>query len=153
MTRGTNACICMEYLSMHIVFPGEKEDLNDKLGSILSQLEFVHQVTLWEKKGVPFKKRFYVPEVHPLTGAEFHEREDDAHVLKVCCQGVPIWICILCTLINYFYTLTVTVHVSLPMQRIATSTRVGGPEQLKLERFGEALEDPTSGLTYQSLTG
>ena len=39
------------------------------------------------------------------------------------------------------------------MQRIATSTRVGGPVQLKLERFGEALEDPTSGLTYQALTG
>ena len=84
-TRGTNTCICMEYLSMHIVFPGEKEDLNDKLRSILSQLEFVHQVTLWEEKGVPFKKHFYVPEVHPLTSAEFHEREDDAHVLKVRC--------------------------------------------------------------------
>jgi len=26
----------------------------------------------------------YVPEVHPITGMEFHEREDDAHVLKVC---------------------------------------------------------------------
>ncbi len=39
------------------------------------------------------------------------------------------------------------------MQRIATSTRKGGPEQLKLERFGEALEDPASGLTYHAFIG
>ena len=39
------------------------------------------------------------------------------------------------------------------IQRIATSTRVGCPDQLKLKRFGEALEDPTSGLTYQALAG
>ena len=25
----------------------------------------------------------YVPEVHPLTCNEYHEKEDDAHVLKV----------------------------------------------------------------------
>ena len=24
-----------------------------------------------------------VPEEHPISGAEYHEREDDAHVLKV----------------------------------------------------------------------
>ena len=34
-------------------------------------------------EGVQFKKHFYVPEVHPLTRVEFHEREDDAQVLKV----------------------------------------------------------------------
>ena len=62
---------------------GEEEDLNDKLRSILSQFEYVYQVSIWEEKGVQFKKHFYVPEVHPLTRAEFHEREDDAHVLKV----------------------------------------------------------------------
>ena len=25
----------------------------------------------------------YVPEIHPDSSAKFHEREDDAHVLKV----------------------------------------------------------------------
>lgn len=38
-------------------------------------------------------------------------------------------------------------------QRIATSTRCGGPKQLKLERFVEALHDPSSGLTYAALSG
>ena len=34
----------------------------------------------WEKKGVPFRSHVYVPEVKPLTGIPFHEREDEAHV-------------------------------------------------------------------------
>ena len=53
------------------------------LRSILAQFEYTFQVCDWDRKGVPFKVHFYVPEVHPITGAEFHEREDDAHVLKV----------------------------------------------------------------------
>ena len=55
----------------------------DMLRSILAQFEYIYQVCDWDKKGVPFKTHFYVPEVHPITGAEFHKREDDAHVLKV----------------------------------------------------------------------
>ena len=39
------------------------------------------------------------------------------------------------------------------MQRIATSTRNGGPNELCLERYVEALSDSTSGLTYPALTG
>ena len=39
------------------------------------------------------------------------------------------------------------------LQRIATATRSGGPVQLRLERFAQALEDPDSGLTYPALTG
>lgn len=39
------------------------------------------------------------------------------------------------------------------MQRIATATSSGGPSELKLERFSEALEDATTGLTYAALTG
>lgn len=57
------------------------------LRSILVQFEYTFQVCDWDRKGVPFKVpfkvHFYVPEVHPISGAEFHEREDDAHVLKV----------------------------------------------------------------------
>ena len=42
---------------------------------------------------------------------------------------------------------------SMHMQRIATATRSGGPSELKLERFSEALEDVSTGLTYAALTG
>ena len=33
--------------------------------------------------GVPFKDHLHVPEVHPLTGVLFCEREDEGHVFKV----------------------------------------------------------------------
>jgi len=36
---------------------------------------------------------------------------------------------------------------------MAGHTRSGGPKQLKLQRFVEALDDPTSGLTYPALKG
>lgn len=39
------------------------------------------------------------------------------------------------------------------LQRIATQTRNGGPDELCLERFVEALSDQSSGLTYPALTG
>ena len=39
------------------------------------------------------------------------------------------------------------------LQRIASHTRSGGPDKLQLERFVEALSDPSSGLTYPALTG
>ena len=56
----------------------------EKLRSILAQLEYKHQVMSWVSKGVPFNKHLYVPEVHPITGLGFCEREDEGHILKVC---------------------------------------------------------------------
>ena len=53
------------------------------LKSILAQLEFQYEILEWEKKGIPFHSHVYVPEVHPLTGVPFHEREDGAHLFKV----------------------------------------------------------------------
>ena len=38
-------------------------------------------------------------------------------------------------------------------QRIGNHTRMGGPENLQVQRFCEAAEDPSSGLTYSALTG
>ena len=38
---------------------------------------------MWNAKGVPFQTFMYVPEVHPLSHKEFHEREDEGHVFKV----------------------------------------------------------------------
>ena len=37
--------------------------------------------------------------------------------------------------------------------RIASSTRAGGPKELQLERFADALQDPSSGLTFLAFTG
>ena len=64
------------------------ETKEDKLRSILAQLEFKYQVLEYEERGVPFRTHLYVPEVHPGSGHEYHEREDDAHVLKVLCACI-----------------------------------------------------------------
>ncbi len=59
------------------------EKREEKLKSILAQLEYTYRVRSWDEKGVPFCAFVYVPEMHPVTGAPFHEREDEGHVLKV----------------------------------------------------------------------
>lgn len=106
------------------------------LRSILAQLEYSYQVRRWDSSGVPFRTYLYVPETHPVTKSEFHEREDFAHVLKVY---------IIHSFINpvYFYY----------QQRIAKSTRLGGSDELQVDRFEEALYDESSGLTFPALTG
>ena len=58
--------------------------MTDMLRSIVAQLEYKYLVNMWQDRGVLFKDHLYVPEVHPLTECEFHEREDEAHVFKVC---------------------------------------------------------------------
>ena len=60
-----------------------QETHTDKLRSIVAQLDYSYQVRDYDKKGIPFCTHMYVPEMHPTTGREYHEREDDAHVLKV----------------------------------------------------------------------
>ena len=83
----------------------------------------------------------YVPECHPDTGEYFCEREDEAHDLKVghtaCTES--LW--------------KSNTSLTLYFQRIATHTRCGGPAKLHLERYVEALQDRTSGLTLPVLTG
>ena len=71
------------YCIISLLSEGEKEETIDMLRSILAQFEYHYQVCLWDSKGVPFRTYLYVPEIHPITGKEFHEREDFAHVLKV----------------------------------------------------------------------
>ena len=44
-------------------------------------------------------------------------------------------------------------HVWNTFQRIGQSTRRGGPDKLKLERFMEAMYDNTTGLTFPAGTG
>ena len=43
--------------------------------------------------------------------------------------------------------------MNINQQRIAQSTRRGDPDQLKLERFTEALYDERANLTFTALTG
>lgn len=62
---------------------GKDETLLEKLRSILAQLEYKYQVDMWNDKGVLFKERLYVPEIHPETKSEFCEREDEGHIFKV----------------------------------------------------------------------
>ena len=62
----------------------------EMLKSILAQLHYTHGIMEWERKGVPFRSCMYVPEVHPLTGTPFHEREDEAHVFKVSYRRIFI---------------------------------------------------------------
>lgn len=62
---------------------GKDETKVEKLRSIMAQLEYKHQTNILSSKGVPFKDHLYVPEVHPITGVEFCEWEDDGHVFKV----------------------------------------------------------------------
>ena len=70
-------------LEMVFTVAGKDETQVDKLRSILAQLEYKHQIDMWHSKGIPFKDYLYVPEVHPITGLQFCEREDEAHILKV----------------------------------------------------------------------
>ena len=53
------------------------------LWSILAQMEYSYQICKWKDAEILFHINMYVPEEHPLTGSEFHERGDFAHVLKV----------------------------------------------------------------------
>lgn len=48
--------------------------------------------------GVPFKDHLHVPEVHPLTGVLFCEREDEGHVFKVVTTIFVLYI-----IFNFFF--------------------------------------------------
>ena len=65
---------------MHI---GKSETVVEKLKSVLSQLHYKYLILLYEAKGVDFRSHVYVPDIHPITKMEFHDREDEGHVYKV----------------------------------------------------------------------
>ncbi len=73
-------CICSS--------TGQKEELCDKLRSVLSQVEYTHQICTWESKGISFKSYFNVPKIHPVTMAEFH----DASTLLESIGRFIIWL-------------------------------------------------------------
>lgn len=59
------------------------QGFDDKLRSVLAQLEYKFQIEHWESQGVPFKSHLHVPECYPITGVLLCEREDEGHVFKV----------------------------------------------------------------------
>ena len=120
-----------------IIIIGKTESFEDQLRSVLAQYHFAYEIKQFEAKEVPFRSHLYVPEKHPATNDRFFEREDEAHLIKVCIQ---------------IYVSENTVFV-LNLQRIASHTRSGGPSKLNLEHYTEALSDPTSGLTYPAFVG
>ena len=58
----------------------------EKLRSIL--WKYSRDIAEWEKMGIPFRSRVYVPEVH---GVPFHEREDQNHVLEREYTYIDAW--------------------------------------------------------------
>ena len=72
--------VCTHKLYIHT---GMSESPVDELRSVLAQLHYTYHVREWNRQGVPFCTHAYVPETDPITGEEFHEREDHGHLLKV----------------------------------------------------------------------
>ncbi len=91
----------------------------------MAQAHFSYIVRKWNGDGVPFQTNWYVPEVDPTTGKEFHEREDHAHLLRVY------------LIIELNCVATNKVIVCYSMQRIAITTREGRNSRIYLERFVE----------------
>ena len=72
--------------AFYLTYTGHDKGLADKLRSILAQFQFKYEVELYAMKGILFNTYLYVPEEHPETKATFYEREDKAHLIKVCRQ-------------------------------------------------------------------
>lgn len=122
--------MCVNYIST-----GKTETKVEKLRSIMAQLEYTYQINQFSLKGVPFNEHLYVPEIHPSTKVGFCEREDEAHVFKVCVYKN-------CKMLLIFL-----------LQRIGHSLRQGGPRHICFERFEEAIHDTSAGLTYSAFSG
>jgi hypothetical protein len=69
---------------MHQSLPytGHTESETDMMRSILAQLEYKYEICRYDRLGIPFRQHVYVPETHAVTSHTYHEREDEAHVLK-----------------------------------------------------------------------
>lgn len=59
-----------------------KESMLDQLRSLVATYRFRHRVAELKASGVDFTIHLYVPEVDPINGDYFHEREDHCHILK-----------------------------------------------------------------------
>ena len=55
-------------------------------------------------------------------------------------------------MLNYNHYNNILIIITF-VQRIASSTRAGGPDSINLKHYVETLDDSESGLTYPALTG
>ena len=60
----------------------EETDI-DRLRSIVAQMDFQYRVRQYDNRGIEFRTYLHAPEIHPVSGSVFLEREE-GHVLKVC---------------------------------------------------------------------
>lgn len=58
------------------------ENVTDKLKSLVATYRFRRRVEELKEQGVDFSTYLYIPEVDPITGDVYHEREDHCHILK-----------------------------------------------------------------------
>lgn len=58
------------------------ESLLDKLRTIVATFRYRNRIAELKKEGADFSMHVYVPEVDPITGDFYHEREDHCHILK-----------------------------------------------------------------------
>ena len=86
LVRKLSMLHCLQYYNCGVYHGlGKTETPTEVLRSILAQLEYSYLVRDYsDRQGVPFNQHLYVPETHPVSNAPFCEREDEAHVLKVC---------------------------------------------------------------------
>ena len=70
-------------VEIQLIFIGRTESEADMMRSILAQLEYKYEICRYDSLGIPFCQHMYVPETNSVTYRSYHEREDEAHVLKV----------------------------------------------------------------------
>ena len=58
------------------------ESLLDKLRSLVATYCYRHRIVELASDGVDLHTYLYVPEMDPITGDYYHEREDHCHILK-----------------------------------------------------------------------
>ena len=108
-----------------IYYTGMSETSVDELHSILAKLDYTYHFCEWTRQGVPFCTHAYVPETDPITGDEFHEREDHGHLLKA--------------LATYYIATFASFEVLyFILQRIANK----GNSSINLEHYHETLKYP-----------
>lgn len=78
--------VCNANSFVILIVGATNETKAEKLRSILAQMEFTYVICSYHEKGIPFRHHLYVPESVPNDQVDYpyHEREDSAHILKVC---------------------------------------------------------------------
>ena len=113
---------------------GKNKSKLEKVCSIMAQLEYRYQVNTWDAKGI---RSICMSQKSTLKLENCHV---NAKMKVMFLRYVKVKYT--CNLL-YFYDV---LHID-------QSLRKGGPLQIRLERFEEALHDTTAGLTYSALSG